>query len=229
MRGLGRYSRALLWAIWACVAVFAASVAYATTPVTDLVSERAEIEFGAEMPPGGFFQVNLAEGNVTAGAFIQDFWIDKRSGQFIANVITERGDIHRVWGLSVLTVDVPVPVRRLMPDELVTDRDVQMVSLPWARLNDYAVTQYEDVVGMQVVRVLNPGRPVLSGSISPPIIISRGERVSLQLVHGAMQLEAKGKALTDAYVGQEVRVMNIASNKTVTGIAMADGIVEVRY
>lgn len=212
-------------------ALFAAALSLGVLPaaaeeITALVSERAAQEFGTAMPERGFFDIRLAEGLPREGSFIREFWIDRDTGQFIANVISDLGEVRRVWGVATLTQPVPVPVRRLMPDDIVRPEDVEMVDLPWARVNAYAVTEAEGLVGMQVRRMLSPGRPVQVQSVQPPIIISRGERVTIQLSYGTLELSAEGKAISDAHLGQEVRVVNLSSNKTIVGVARADGLVE---
>lgn len=215
-------------------ALVAAAMSLAAVPsmasdIAGLVSERAAQEFGAAMPERGFFNIRLAEGGPREGSFIREFWIDRDTGQFIANVITDLGEVRRVWGVATLTQPVPVPVRRLMPDDIVRAEDIEMVDLPWARVNAYAVTETSALVGMQVRRMLSPGRPVQVQSVQPPIIISRGERVTIQLSYGTLELAAEGKAISDAHLGQEVRVVNLSSNKTIVGIARADGLVEASF
>lgn len=197
--------------------------------VTDLVAERATRDFGPELPEQGYFKVRLADGLPNEGELIREFWIDKDTGQFIANVLTASGEIRRVWGLATLTVPVPVPVRRILPDTIVRPEDVQTIELPWSRVNAYAVTDTDGLVGMQVRRMLTPGRPVQLQSVMPPLIITRGDRVTIQLTHGSLQLSAEGKAISDAHLGQEVRVVNLSSNKTIVGIARGDGLVEASF
>ena len=60
-----------------------------------------------------------------------------------------------------------------------------------------------------------------------PRIINRGEKVKIRLNHGGLQLTAKGRALDDASKGQELRVVNLSSNKALSTIATAAGVVEV--
>ncbi|TDK50216.1 flagellar basal body P-ring formation chaperone FlgA [Antarcticimicrobium luteum] len=201
----------------------------AAAQISALVAERATQEVGPGMPDKGFFNVRMAEGLPDQGDFIREFWIDRDTGQFIANVITDLGEVRRVWGVATLTQPVPVPVRRIMPDEIVQPEDIEMVDMPWARVNAYAVTENAALVGMQVRRMLSPGRPVQLQSVQPPIIVSRGERVTIQLNYGGLELSAEGKAISDAHLGQEVRVVNLSSNKTIVGIARADGLVEASF
>lgn len=206
----------------------AASTSHAAF-ISDLVAERAEQEMGTKMPPSGQFQVHLAEGLPSNGEFIKEFWLDPDSGQFIANVVTQYGDVRRVWGLAVLSVPIPVVIRRVQPDEIIQPNDIEMIDMAWARVHAFAITEYDDLVGMQVRRLLSPGRPVHHQSVTLPIIVSRGERVTIELSYGGLRLTAKGKAISDAHLGQEVRVVNLSSNKTITAIAKGEGRVEAQY
>lgn len=215
--------------ILAVAALALAPLSAFAVPVGDLVAERAEQEFGPAMPTNGAFDIRVAQGAPESGEFINEFWIDQASGQFIANLVTETGDIRRIQGLAILNVPVPVVNRRVMPEEILTENDIQIVEMPWARVHAFAVTEFDGLNGMQVRRMLNPGRPVHRQSVIPPIIVERGDRVTIELKHGPLQLTAAGKAITDAHLGQEVRVVNLASNKTITAVARADGIVEALF
>jgi flagellar basal body P-ring formation protein FlgA len=199
------------------------------TATTELVAERAITEFGAAMPVGGRFEVRLAGDLPQDGEFISDFWIDKKSGQFIANLITTKGDTSRIWGVAVLTVAIPVPTRRMLPDEIIGEMDIEIIEMPWQRVNAYAVLTADELVGKQVRRMLNQGRPVQLQSVIPPIVIKRGQKVTIEYYQGPLYLTAEGKAIADAYLGQEVKVVNLASKMTIVGIALGDGKVEASY
>jgi len=195
--------------------------------VSDLIEERVLAELQQIVPQNGRIDVRLAEGLIREGAFIQEFWIDQKSGQFIANVVSEYGETHRVWGLAVITVSVPVPIRRLLPDEIVTDADISIIELPLQRLGAFAIQDVDDLVGQQVRRMLVAGRPVPKQSVIPPRIIERGDKVKILLSHGGLSLTATGRAMADAHVGQPLRVVNLSSNKAISAIATGAGVVEV--
>ncbi len=218
----------LLWLIYVLalsVLVFAGPLAAAT--VDELVAERAEQEYGVEMPADGHFSITLAERFNVEGTFIKEFWMDRQSGQFIANVVTEQGLTERVWGLAVLTSMVPVPTRRLAPEEIVQPSDLMMVEIPIRRLGQHAVRSPEELVGKEVRRVLVPGRPVQKHSVVPPKLILRGEKVRIVFDTGALRLTASGRAMDDAHLGQEVSVVNLSSRKAIVAVARADGLVVV--
>lgn len=214
----------------ALTAFFLATVAprqALATQVTDLIAERAMLELDHLLPINGELTIKMAEGSVQDGSFIKEFWIDPDSGRFIANVISEYGETHRVWGLAVMTVKIPVPARRLAPSEIIQISDLKEVEVPHQRLGPFAVQEMDQLVGQQVRRMLTPGRPVPRQSVIPPVIIERGEKVTITFSQGGLSLTANGRAMADAHRGQQVRVVNLSSNKTISGLAVAKGMVEV--
>ncbi|RMH41773.1 MAG: flagella basal body P-ring formation protein FlgA [Alphaproteobacteria bacterium] len=213
----------------ALAALMSLSAAGKAADVGELVAERAEAEFGVQMPANGRFDVRLARDLPTQGEFIRDFWIDRKSGQFIANLVLASGDETRIWGVAQLNVSVPVPARRLMPDEIISEADINVVEMPWQRVNAFAVLEAKDLIGKQVRRMLPQGRPVLVQSVSPPLVITRGQKVQIEFRRGGLYLAAEGKAITDAFSGQEVRVVNLSSNRIIVGIATDDGKVDAKF
>lgn len=212
--------------LW-CALLLLPIVANAST-VSELIEERAIAELGRVMPTNGRIDIRLAEGLVSEGEFIQEFWIDADTGQFIANIVTQYGEVHRVWGLAVMTISVPVPARRIFPDEIVQDADVSMVDMPMQRVGSFAIHEPAKLVGQQVRRMLVAGRPVPRQSVIPPQIINRGQKVKIMLNYGGLQLSATGRAMADAHLGQELRVVNLSSNKALSAVATAAGVVEVQ-
>ncbi|MDA3889441.1 MAG: flagellar basal body P-ring formation chaperone FlgA [Allgaiera sp.] len=198
------------------------------TPVSRLIAEKATAATGAAMPPSASYEVELAPGSIESGTLVSAFRMDPASGAFAANVETQAGETWRVTGLATLMMPVPVPVRRILPDAILTKQDFAVVKLPYQQLNSFTVTSLRRLDGMQVRRVLTAGRPVMEQSVSPPIVVSQGDRVSIEYHKGRMQLTAPGRAITSAEADHEVRVINLVSNRTVTGIARAAGVVEVQ-
>lgn len=205
----------------------AASAAAAETPEA-LVEEKARDAFGAELPEGAWFRVTVQDPKPGDAVMISSFWIDRASGQFLANLVLPDGGLRRIGGLAVPVLTVPVPARRMMPDEIVAAADLTAIDLPLARIGTFAVTDPAALIGQQVRRVLAQGRPVMVQSVMQPLVIDRGDKVSIRYDDGLLSLAAPGRALDDAHRGQDVRVVNLVSNTTLVGTASGEGIVEVR-
>lgn len=196
-------------------------------PLVELIEEKARDSAGPAMPPQGRFDISIQSSAPQEALLISAWWIDPATGRFIANAVTESGQVHRINGMATLIVAVPVPVRRLMPGEIVAASDLGMIDLPAGRIGAFAVIDPAELIGMQVRSLLTEGRPVMVQAVMEPLVIGRGSLVTIRYSDGALELSAPGRALGDAHRGQEVRIVNLVSNTAVVGIATADGIVEV--
>lgn len=196
-------------------------------PVRDLIEEKARDSFGAELPEAAVFDVSFANHADLDAELLSAFWMDRATGQFLANAVLPDGGLRRLQGLAVLKVSVPVPVRRMLPGEIVTEADLQQIDIAHARLGAFAQTDPAALIGKEVRRVLAQGRPVMAQSVMEPLVITRGEKVSIKYTDGKLALTAPGRALDDAHREQEVRIVNLVSNTLVTGIARSEGLVEI--
>lgn len=213
--------------ILALLATASMSTAVVAAPVDLLLQERIESEFGAQMPADGEIELLLPPDAPDAAEYIAEFWMNSANGRILALLVTFDGATQRIEGRMTLTVPVAVPVRNLMPSDVISVRDLEVVKMAYAGLGPFSVTRMSDLVGMEVRRVLRQGRPVMQQSVSAPLAVTRGDSVTIQFSQGRLRLTAPGRALSDALLDGEVRVVNLDSNKTVTGLAIAQGLVEI--
>ncbi len=192
-----------------------------------LIQEEAAEVYGSAMPDNGTFDVLLQTNGPKEAVVISAFWMDRNTGQFVANAATKDGKLKRVKGMAILSIEVPVPARRILPDEIITAQDIVTERLPYARVGSYAVTNADDVIGKQVQRLLPKGRPIMMQSIIDRLIIDRGDKVEIRYSDGPITLTAPGRALADASQGQEIKIVNLVGNTILVGIASAEGIVEI--
>lgn len=85
------------------------------------------------------------------------------------------------------------------------------------------------VVGQEARVALFAGRPILPTEIGPPALVERNAIVRLAYEAGGLSIAAEGRALDRAGAGDAVRVMNLASRATVTGLVRSDGTVAVGH
>lgn len=77
--------------------------------------------------------------------------------------------------------------------------------------------------GREALRNLRAGQAVRAADVAPPRIIRRGQAVTILFTAGPLNIQAAGRALSDAGVGEPVRVMNLSSNRTLDAMADAAG------
>lgn len=89
-----------------------------------------------------------------------------------------------------------------------------------------AVTNMQDALGWVTRTALRGGQALSSGQLRAPHVIQRGQSVRVNYRGRDFSVTSEGKAMHQASVGQSVTV-RMGSGRSVTGIANADGDVEV--
>ncbi|MBF7012894.1 flagellar basal body P-ring formation chaperone FlgA, partial [Novosphingobium sp. HR1a] len=84
-----------------------------------------------------------------------------------------------------------------------------------------------DAAGQEATRRIMAGSAVRVADVAAPRLVRRGENVTIALVSGALRITSPGRALADAARGEPVRVLNLATNRTLEGTAAATGEVRI--
>lgn len=153
---------------------------------------------------------------------------DPRSGRLSAYVAASAADIAtervRVTGRVHRILDLPVLSRPVAPGEAITAHDVETIALRADRLSQTFVSDAAELIGKTPKRSIRPGDPVRPSDLQTPVVIRKGELVTIVLQDAALFLTVQGKALEDGAQGQAIHVSNTRSGKlldaTVTGPGM---------
>ena len=153
---------------------------------------------------------------------IQDFRLEPNSGRFTATIrAPATGDVylrHTVSGRAESLVQVPVLADRLRSGAVIGPSDLAWIELPSSRVPLDVATSEDDLVGMSPRRVLGSDVPVRLGDLRPPVVVGRGQRVTMNVRYGVLSVTATGRSLEDGAMGQFIRVVNIDSNRTVEAL-----------
>lgn len=114
-------------------------------------------------------------------------------------------------------VEVPVLRETLNNGTTIGARDVTMAPLRERQVRPNMILKADSLIGKTPRRMVLAGQPILENEVEQPLIVSRGENVTLIYRSGPMQLSAQGKALENGALGDVIRVANTSSNKTITG------------
>lgn len=121
--------------------------------------------------------------------------------------------------------DTLVAARTLRSHALIGPEDVLIKDVVVAGAFD----RVEDVVGQEARVVLYAGRPIKFGDIGPVSIVERNQIVMLVFNSGGLRIATDARSLGRGGVGDVIRVMNLNSRTTVSGIIGADGTVTVGH
>lgn len=86
----------------------------------------------------------------------------------------------------------------------------------------------EEAIGLAARSTIYKGRPIRADQVGPPIVVRRNTFVAVEFRRGALSLRTEGRALDEGGVGDRIRVMNVDSKRTIIGVIVAPGQVEVR-
>lgn len=117
-----------------------------------------------------------------------------------------------------------VAKRIIRPQTVISEADLK--TLP--DTSQGAFEKLANVVGQEARVALYPGRPIRFNDIGPPAIIERNQIVVLQYASSGLEIRTDGRSLARAGVGDQIRVMNLASKTTVTGLVTENGTVRVK-
>jgi flagella basal body P-ring formation protein FlgA len=119
---------------------------------------------------------------------------------------------HAIVAGSVLTAN----------DLKIEQRD--LTQLPPGYLDDPTVA-----VGLTVARPISSGSILTNQQLVASKAVQRGQAVTLVANTGGMSVRMAGRALTDGFLNQRVKVQNLSSGKMVEGIARSEQIVEIIF
>ncbi len=129
-------------------------------------------------------------------------------------------------GTPAFADDVWHATRTLMPGDTVRAEDV-VAHAPVRPVPD-AVPSSQVVVGLEVKRRLSDGRVLSQRDVGPRSAVKSNTPVNVVWKAGALSLELGGRALEGGAVGDEIRVLNTMTSRTIRGTVVGDGMVEIR-
>lgn len=124
---------------------------------------------------------------------------------------------------------VAVPARDIARGEIIADSDLTYGSATPGQMRGGLAVAIADLSGMQARRYLRAGELVMSSDVRRPVLISKGETVTMTFEMPGVSLTATGRALSEGGLGESVTVVNPVSYRqimaTVTGpgTVRADG------
>jgi flagellar basal body P-ring formation protein FlgA len=122
----------------------------------------------------------------------------------------------------------PVPRVVIYPGDIV--RDDMLMDVPKSEIQGATAAMIESregLVGKMARRTLLPGRAILASFINNPRAVTVGAEVKIIYVDGGLTIIASASALQDGAIGDVIKVRNVDSGLTISGVIQPDGSVRV--
>lgn len=134
---------------------------------------------------------------------------------------------RNVFGTVYETAPVPVLNRLVSAGETIGPDDIEWQPVQLARLANNSLTDAQQVIGHMTKRPLKAGQVLRSSDLVMAPVVRKNDLVRLVVQTGQMTLSLQGKVLQDAAIGQTVRVLNVTSNRQLSGTVVDAGTVAI--
>jgi len=141
----------------------------------------------------------------------------------------ERDREIRVQARVEIYADVVMARNSLRRHQRVEERDVQVVNKNITLLPGDVATDVKEVVGKRMVLSVNPQEILRKSMVEVPPLVKKGDRVTLLVENAYFKITSTGEAREDGRAGERIRVVNISSQKEVSGRVVDGQTVQVDF
>jgi flagella basal body P-ring formation protein FlgA len=147
--------------------------------------------------------------------------------------VSVRCQMEGGWSLFVpvhikVSGDYFVTARPLAPGQVLQEGDLTRQSGDLTEMPGGVITDVAQAVGRTLAVSLPAGRPLRGDMLRQAVVVQQNQSVKVIARGAGFTIANEGRALTKATEGQVVQV-RLAGGQIVSGVARADGSVEVKY
>jgi flagella basal body P-ring formation protein FlgA len=197
------------------------------TAVQERMGSTSDLDIALD---GGDLELDLPT-DVENSVAVSAINFDAMSNRFAAILVAPADGppvIQRnVFGTVYEMAQVPVPNRLISAGEIIAADDLEWQSVHLARLAGSSLTDADQLVGRMAKRPLKAGQLLRQSDVAVSPAIHKNDLIRLVVRSGQMTLTVQGKALQDAALGQTIRVVNVNSNRQLSGTVIDAGTVAI--
>lgn len=125
--------------------------------------------------------------------------------------------------------DIPVLTRAITPGEEILEADLTWQKIPSQRLSQSFLIRKEDLIGKTPVsKVLQPAQPLYRSDLKFPIIIKKGDTVTVIYRSPGLLLTNQSQAQSDGAKGDTLRFVPLNSKKEIQAKVVGPNQAEIR-
>jgi flagella basal body P-ring formation protein FlgA len=181
---------------------------------------------------GGDLELDLPT-DVENSVAVSAINFDPNSNRFAAVLVAPADGppvIQRnVFGTAHEMAQIPVPKRLISAGDVIAAEDLEWQPVHLTRLSANSLTDAEQLVGRMAKRPLKVGQILRQSDVAVSPIVRKNDLIRLVVKTGQMTLSVQGKALQDGALGQTVRVVNVNSNRQLSGTVIDAGTVAIGF
>lgn len=155
----------------------------------------------------------------------------------------ERVDLHRLrmevrcnegrgWDLAVVVKpDIYLPIvvarRGLERGKVIAPADITIKKMNISSTRGNYVTHPDEVTGLTVKRRIRERQPVGLTQLASPVLVERGQRVTMIAELDGVQAQTVGEAMKKGRKGEIIKVKNESSERVVSAVVANAGVVRM--
>jgi len=149
----------------------------------------------------------------------------KRTLLILASLLIGATVMLRAGAAFAGTVRIVVPAHDIARGDTIGETDLTYAAVDGAALMSGVPTKIDEVKGMQARRMLSAGQPFRGEDVRRPIVITKGQTVTMQFIVPGVELTAMGRAMSEGGIGDSVTIQNPVSYRMISAIVTAPGTV----
>lgn len=211
-----------------------------TVVLGETIAARVADTLSSRIPVSGRYRVTFADPAFAVslpatarGRFDIATLTFDASRQAFSGALTYLGANNQVMmvaisGSALAVIDVPALTHDMAAGEVIGPLDLLSIEIPAERASATLITNADDVSGQAARRALRARQPLYAYDIKKPVVVKKGELVTLVFALPGIELTAQGQALADGGKGDVIAVLNARSRRTIEGRVSGPGTVAVQ-
>ncbi|MCG3110450.1 MAG: flagellar basal body P-ring formation chaperone FlgA [Candidatus Manganitrophus sp. SB1] len=112
---------------------------------------------------------------------------------------------------------IVVSIRPLRRAQVIGPDDVEIRSVAVTRAGESYLFDPDALIGKRVIRSVGAGLPISVEMVETAPVIRSGDRVTMIVESGGLRIATMGRAKEEGFLGRQMAVVNLDSQKTVYG------------
>jgi flagella basal body P-ring formation protein FlgA len=198
-----------------------AQAAGLSTSNLDIVLDRRNLE------------INLPANVQSPAVRIVDMRYNPIDYRFSGTLMVETGKetaepvMMALAGRAIPNIKVPVLVRHISSGSVIADGDLDYILMPVNKVSGDIQVDTARLVGKELRRDMAEGQPLRAQDVRAQQLVKRGSMVTMVIEKGSLRVTAQGRALADAGIGDNVRIVNSITSRVIEGTVLPDGNVAI--
>ncbi|MBI3441931.1 MAG: flagellar basal body P-ring formation protein FlgA [Proteobacteria bacterium] len=161
---------------------------------------------------------------------VQNLMCNPAKGEFSATVAAAAAPDNKqdVRGKLYPISQLPVLKDPLRPGDVISAHDIDYVDMRAADITSSMVVDVNRLIGQTPRHGISAMKPIMAGDVQMPLLIKKGDLVTMLLKNNIVSLTAQGRAIDSGVEGEAIRVMNTSSKQVVSAVVTGPQVVSVK-